>query len=757
MLTDALKNIGKNLLQKAFPKVYESSSKLRAISNPTAPLSNDKNKPPLIKAVESLQNTVKDSNLIASNTLEAILLQNDILGKIQAGGGMGGGEASAGILDWLKKFMPTSVGNAVGVGAEIIGGGVAIKKLSGAVRGKNGRYMSAKQAAANPEAVAVDAAKATAKPSIAGRNLGRFARGGSKLMRLGPVFSGLMSAIDEYGESGDAYKAGAVGVGSGAGAFGGAALGAGIGQVLIPVPVLGALIGGMIGGWAGSYLGGKAVGTSYDLMSSSSGSPGGSIEAQSVYYKAGEILTLKAQEIIISALEIQGLGTSGAGFGGGAPGGYSGGPNSVYARGGAQSVNTPTFRRGIGGQASQDGNRSGGGPVGPSASRGDVAGRPSLAQDKLPEQLPQGKERFFHQQGNVEGVDKRLVDTLKASSKDLPPGYRMEMISGHDSRGTGTKNHPAGVAVDVKLYDDKGRLIPHSGNSPGWKYYEQMYKSVQVRGKAMYPGSDWIWGGAWVGAASGPGDPMHYQIRSNVPGASQSSGMYDPNTGFDKNSGVNQGINFKANAMSKEERDSYVKSVQDRVSSESTPSQPSTEGPKQQEAPPPQPQPQQGPVSYDVDYKKAIQRIRTKYPASSFVSDDYIKTKMAEELKKSNPNLKLEGSRITGDSSEMAKLRQGLQDNLGEDPSNYLKPVEEQPKAIPVPVQTGSPELQRLRAEREKLRKDLKKAKQDKKKDEDHDDKDPGEHKDEPVKDNTRSDRAVWNINPQLHKDEHPQ
>jgi hypothetical protein len=726
MLTDALKNLGKNLLQKAFPKVYESSSKLRAISNPTAPLSNDKNKPPLIKAVESLQNTVKDSNLIASNTLEAILLQNDILGKIQAGGGMGGGEASAGILDWIKKFMPTSVGNAVGVGAEIIGGGVAIKKLSGAVRGKNGRYMSAKQAAANPEAVAVDAAKATAKPSIAGRNFGRFARGGGKLMRLGPVFSGIMSAIDEYGESGDAYKAGAVGVGSGAGAFGGAALGAGIGQVLIPVPVLGALIGGMVGGWAGSYLGGKAVGTGYDLMSSSSGSPGGSIEAQIIHYKAGDILTLKAQEIIISALEIQGLGQSPAG------------------------KSTPVFRQGIGGNAEQ-------------RARRERTGRPGGAGE--------GGSRVSggSKIGETVDVSKLPVPGTKGAGK-----YNLYSGTGADPRGDFAKENivpvetPYGVinvnknsAAAFKGYFDE----LHKEGAPLKTLGSYSLRHKQSAGPGHNPGEGW--------SEHSFGNAIDMDNTTSLSPAMQKWIAENPERfeSVKKKWGMKQGIKGDlphtefGGVLSPEAREQLEKErskdestpSQPTPKDESTPSQPSTEGSKPQEAPPPQPQPQQGPVSYDVDYKKAIQRIRTKYPASSFVSDDYIKTKMAEELKKSNPNLKLEGSRITGDSSEMAKLRQGLQDNLGEDPSNYLKPVEEQPKAIPVPVQTGSPELQRLRAEREKLRKDLKKAKQDKKKDEDHDDKDPGEHKDEPVKDNTRSDRAVWNINPQLHKDEHPQ
>lgn len=150
------------------------------------------------------------------------------------------------------------------------------------------------------------------------------------------------------------------------------------------------------------------------------------------------------------------------------------------------------------------------------------------------EALPADTERFYHAGGKLEGVDPKLVHLLKESSKDLPPGYRMEMISGKDARSTGTKNHPNGLAVDVKLYDDKGKALNHGSPGAGWGAYERMYQSVYQRGKMYYPDEEFIWGGAWHSAAAGMGDKMHYQRRVKGVG-SQSSGDYDPNTGLKPN------------------------------------------------------------------------------------------------------------------------------------------------------------------------------------------------------------------------------
>lgn len=745
--------IGKDLLKTAFPGVYNTSAKYRDILSRKKTSSDDIKKNPIVKSINALNRSTKETNEVSTDILESILVQNDILGKIAKHGGVGG------IVGAIEDFV-SSVGLALGTTAAAGATGAVAKKVASRVfRGKNGRYMSAEQAKANPAAVAEEvegAAKAVPKTASAASKAMRF---GGKLLRGAPILAGAIEGYEEYEEHGDLAKAGVVGAGGAAGAWGGAVAGAALGTALIPVPILGTAIGGLAGGIAGSYLGAKGAGAGYDLATK----PHDNIDYSNLHilnYKTSEIL-FKADEIQLSAMDII-LPRS---YGGGGQSGYEGGPNSVYAKGGVQRVDTPVFRRGVGGPATQDGSRSSvgsgttgpsrvgiTGPIGVTSAKGDVPGRPDLKSASLTESLKQGNERFYHAQGNVEGVDKRLISTLKAASKDLPAGYRMEMMSGHDSRSTGTTNHPGGVAVDVKLYDDKGKLIPHSGNSPGWKYYEQMYKSVQERGKVMHPGSDWIWGGAWVGAAAGPGDPMHYQIKSNVPGASSSSGMYDPKTGFDKNSGVNQGINFKANAMTTDERESYVNEVRARIKSEQQPppQQAPTPAP---EASAPQPvKPPPGPVSYNVDMKGLVKKIKDTQPGASFVSDDYIKSKIKEGVPQ---GVKLEGNKISGLQTDLDQVSAGFKER-GIDTADFLRPVEDAPeRSAPGPA-PANPQLQRLTMERDKLKKDLTRAKKKVKENTDNV-QDDGGNEVPPPKDNTRSDRALFNINPQLHEDQHPQ
>jgi hypothetical protein len=87
---------------------------------------------------------------------------------------------------------------------------------------------------------------------------------GSKLLKLGGVATGLLSAYSEYGEqkekkksTGEALgRAALKGTGAGLGAWGGAAAGAAIGSV---VPVVGTIIGGLIGGALGAWGGGKVA------------------------------------------------------------------------------------------------------------------------------------------------------------------------------------------------------------------------------------------------------------------------------------------------------------------------------------------------------------------------------------------------------------------------------------------------------------------------------------------------------------------
>lgn len=148
--------------------------------------------------------------------------------------------------------------------------------------------------------------------------------------------------------------------------------------------------------------------------------------------------------------------------------------------------------------------------------------------------INESSPKFSISKGNIEEVDSRLQNVIKSASNDLPEGYTVKAISGKDIRTTGTKNHPAGLAMDVQIYDNEGKLVPYNSNSPGWKYYEMLYRSAHIRGQEMYPDQKFIWGGAWISKAAGRGDPMHYQIVDpNARGTSQSSGSYSFESGLD--------------------------------------------------------------------------------------------------------------------------------------------------------------------------------------------------------------------------------
>lgn len=166
---------------------------------------------------------------------------------------------------------------------------------------------------------------------------------------------------------------------------------------------------------------------------------------------------------------------------------------------------------------------------------------------------------------NMRGVRADLVDVAEAASRDLPKGWRAEIISAHNARKTGTKNHPNGLALDIKIYDENNKLIPHNRNSPGWRHYEAFHRSMVIRGKEMHPNQKYIWGGAWQSKAAGNGDPMHMQIVDrSVRGSATGSGRYSFENGLDPRHSF-----FKSgNHMNKEERDSYDAQVRANMASE---------------------------------------------------------------------------------------------------------------------------------------------------------------------------------------------
>lgn len=192
-------------------------------------------------------------------------------------------------------------------------------------------------------------------------------------------------------------------------------------------------------------------------------------------------------------------------------------------------------------------------------------------------------EKYSIMRGNIEEVNPKLQNVIMSASNDLPEGYTVKTISGRDPRATGTKNHPSGLAMDVQIYDNEGKLVPHNSNSPGWKYYEMLYRSAHLRGQEMYPEEKFIWGGAWISDAAGRGDPMHYQIVDpSAQGTSQSSGRYsiegglDPSHPFVKEGGQ----------LSAKERESYDASVLAKIQAEKNASDPVTAAQSNMQQPP---------------------------------------------------------------------------------------------------------------------------------------------------------------------------
>ncbi len=262
------------------------------------------------------------------------------------------------------------------------------------------------------------------------------------------------------------------------------------------------------------------------------------------------------------------LGAPGAGFGGssgvGSGGGGGGSMGSGAPSGGGSSGPSVASLGPSGSGGGGHAGHSHGGSVGSdreSVGSGAIAGRPNLQGADLPTALPAESERLYRAGGRVDGMDKSLVHLSKEASKDLPPGYRAEMISGHDARSTGTTNHPNGLAMDIKIYDDKGKVVPHDRGGPGMAIYEKYHQSMVERGKVLYPKNQYIRGGAWQSSAAGNGEPMHMQRR--IPGiGSQSSGKYNENTGIAK------GHDFQKHMMQPDELKAYKESIRAKAGAE---------------------------------------------------------------------------------------------------------------------------------------------------------------------------------------------
>ena len=247
---------------------------------------------------------------------------------------------------------------------------------------------------------------------------------------------------------------------------------------------------------------------------------------------------------------------------------------------------------------------------------------------------------------NLKGVDSKLMEVMNAAKEDLPEGYTVEAISGKNSRSTGTKNHPSGLAMDVIIRDKNGKAIPHNKNSSGWKYYEMLYRSVHIRGQKMFPNDKFIWGGAWISSSAGRGDPMHYQIVKKGVG-SQTSGRYSFEEGLNKNHPFYK----EGGQLSPEEREQFDTIVRENIEKELNFERFATDETRR--------------VTVD-ELKQEIAADPISLPGYEAFLGDYNPEKVKEELDKTNEELK----KKTDEISSLKKDIDSIKDSKHEEPTS---------------------------------------------------------------------------------------
>lgn len=113
-------------------------------------------------------------------------------------------------------------------------------------------------------------------------------------------------------------------------------------------------------------------------------------------------------------------------------------------------------------------------------------------------------------QRGLKGVDPLLVDAIKAAASVYPG--KAEIFSSTRPRGD-KGNHSSGNALDVRLYDKNGKVIPehfnkkwHGGGSDQAHVYERFMQDAVAWGEHVNPGfaNETRWGGNF-----GEGDWMH--------------------------------------------------------------------------------------------------------------------------------------------------------------------------------------------------------------------------------------------------------
>lgn len=132
----------------------------------------------------------------------------------------------------------------------------------------------------------------------------------------------------------------------------------------------------------------------------------------------------------------------------------------------------------------------------------------------------------FATKGKGVTMDPRILDIIKTAAETFP--LKAEAFSGVQDRTAGTTNHPGGWAIDIRLYDDKGKPLANSPQdaarqgqklSDSYRTYEafaQTAKDIQMR---KYPelNDQFRWGGYFVAGVQ-PLDLMHFDINPQMKG-----------------------------------------------------------------------------------------------------------------------------------------------------------------------------------------------------------------------------------------------
>jgi hypothetical protein len=113
----------------------------------------------------------------------------------------------------------------------------------------------------------------------------------------------------------------------------------------------------------------------------------------------------------------------------------------------------------------------------------------------------------------LKGVNPRLVAAVEGGATFLPPGYRIELVSGREPRAFGY--HPGGSAIDVRIIGPDG-AIPHKGEDTTGMY-TLLARGVKTWVQQNDPAtaSELGYGGAFGTRGGRPGevpDLMHYDL-----------------------------------------------------------------------------------------------------------------------------------------------------------------------------------------------------------------------------------------------------